>query len=360
MKSIKNILSTRYGIIAAGIIIGLVAIVLQINGNPANMAICVACFIRDCAGALGFHRAEPVQYLRPEIIGLAAGAAFAAVITREFRPRGGSSTLTRFALGFFAVSGALIFLGCPWRAVLRLAGGDLNAVTGIAGLAAGIFAGTLFMRRGYSLGRSTTQKKSTSLVFILIVIGLFALALGSQFFGITPPFVSLKGPGSQHAPFALSLAGGVIIGVIAQRSRFCTVGAFRDIFILRELHLFKGILFFFLTVLVFNLLTGRFHAGFENQPIAHNQHVWNFLGMLLAGLSFTLAGGCPGRQVVLAGEGDNDSAVFVLGMVAGAAAAHNFQFAAGPAGIGAYSPVVLVIGLVFVTALGFFSKEAAQ
>jgi uncharacterized protein len=37
-------------------------------GNPGNMGICVACFSRDIAGALGLHRAATVQYIRPEII----------------------------------------------------------------------------------------------------------------------------------------------------------------------------------------------------------------------------------------------------------------------------------------------------
>ena len=41
----------------------------------------------------------------------------------------------RFILGIFAMIGALAFLGCPWRALLRLAGGDLNALVGISGLA---------------------------------------------------------------------------------------------------------------------------------------------------------------------------------------------------------------------------------
>jgi uncharacterized membrane protein YedE/YeeE len=40
--------------------------------------------------------------------------------------------------------------------------------------------------------------------------------------------------------------------------------------------------------------------------------------MLLAGLAYALAGGCPGRQLFLSGEGDADSAIFVLGMISGA------------------------------------------
>ena len=62
--------------------------------------------------------------------------------------------MVRFALGFFAMIGALVFLGCPWRAYLRLAGGDWNAIAGIAGLIAGIGIGVWFLYGGFSLGPS--------------------------------------------------------------------------------------------------------------------------------------------------------------------------------------------------------------
>ena len=58
----------------AGIICGIVAACLAAFGNPANMAFCIACFIRDTAGALGMHSTATVQYARPEIIGLVLGA----------------------------------------------------------------------------------------------------------------------------------------------------------------------------------------------------------------------------------------------------------------------------------------------
>ena len=128
MKS--NFFATTAGIVATGAVIGILAVVLQLNGNPPNMGICVACFERDMAGALGLHRAAIVQYLRPEIIGLVLGSLCAALAFGNFRARGGSSPITRFMLGIIAAMGALVFLGCPWRAVLRLAGGDLNALLG--------------------------------------------------------------------------------------------------------------------------------------------------------------------------------------------------------------------------------------
>ena len=71
--------------------IGFAAILLVITGNPANMGICIACFIRDTAGALKLHTAAPVQYIRPEIIGLILGSFAISLATKEFRARGGSS-----------------------------------------------------------------------------------------------------------------------------------------------------------------------------------------------------------------------------------------------------------------------------
>ena len=52
--------------------------------------------------------------------------------------------------------------------------------------------------------------------------------------------------------------------------------------------------------------------------------------MALCGLCFALGGGCPGKQLVNIGEGNNDSALFVLGMLLGAAAAHKLWFRGCP------------------------------
>ncbi len=87
----RNIFAGRIGIIVVGAVIGVIAALLQYFGNPPNMGICVACFERDIAGALGLHRADVVQYLRPEIMGFVVGAFFAAILAGEYKPRGGSS-----------------------------------------------------------------------------------------------------------------------------------------------------------------------------------------------------------------------------------------------------------------------------
>lgn len=346
----KNFFASRGGIITAGVIIGLVAALLQKLGNPGNMGLCMACFERDTAGALGLHSVGALQYVRPEIIGIGLGAMVVALIKGEFRARGGSSAAVRFFLGVFAMIGALVFLGCPWRAFLRLAGGDLNAVLGIGGLVVGVGIGAQFLKRGYSLGRA--HPASSPLPGFMLPAFLIALLLLAVFgFDRLGPDIGEKM--APHAPLWISLVGGLIVGGVAQRSRFCTMGSLRDVFIVRDIHLLSGVIAFTLVAFVLNLVFGTFKLGFAGQPAAHAAHLWNVLGMVLAGLCFVLAGGCPGRQIILAGEGDGDSAVFVLGMIVGAGFAHNFALASSGKGTGAYGPAAVVIGLVFCLVVAF-------
>lgn len=345
----ENFLASTKGILLAGGVIGILATLLQYFGNPGNMGICVACFERDIAGALGLHQAKVVQYLRPEIIGLGLGAFMAALATREFSPRGGASPLIRLLLGAIAALGALVFLGCPWRAVLRLAGGDGNALLGLAGLATGIFIGAQFLRRGYSLGVSQKQSFAVGLIFPTVLVALLALRFvfapveGEAQSGIL--WYSLEGPGSKHATLLISLAAGLAAGFLAQRSRFCTVGAFRDIFLHKSFHLFFGLAALGAAAFAVNMIVGQFHPGFAGQPVAHTDGLWNFSGMLVAGLAFTLAGGCPGRQLFAGGEGSTDAALFALGMLFGGAAAHRLGTASSAAGVGPNGPLAVGIGL---------------
>jgi YedE family putative selenium metabolism protein len=356
-----NIFASRTGIIIVGFAIGIMATLLQYFGNPPNMGICVACFERDIAGALGFHRAAVVQYIRPEIIGFVLGGFIISLLVGEHRPRGGSSPLIRFFFGIFAMIGALVFLGCPWRALLRLAGGDLNAILGLAGLATGIFGGVLFLKNGYSLGRSRPQKPWSGYIFPAFMLGLFLLLLFRVSFSQGGPiFFSASGPGALHASVWLSLAAGLIIGVIAQRSRFCTMGAFRDVMLIRDFHLISGVVALLVAAFAMNLILGQFKMGFEGQPIAHTNHLWNFLGMSLAGLAFTLAGGCPGRQLFLSGEGDLDAGIFALGMIFGAGFSHNFAMASSPKGVAAFGPAGVIVGLIFCLVIGFIMSEKSK
>ena len=47
----------KLAIILAGLAIGVIAVLLVLFGNPANMGFCIACFLRDTAGGLKLHSA---------------------------------------------------------------------------------------------------------------------------------------------------------------------------------------------------------------------------------------------------------------------------------------------------------------
>jgi hypothetical protein len=356
----KQFFISRKFIIFTGIFIGISATVLQKLGNPANMGICVACMERDIAGALGLHRAAVVQYIRPEIIGLVFGSLIAALIFKEFKARSGSAPLLRFVLGFLAMIGALVFLGCPWRTLLRLAGGDGNALFGLAGLITGIWVGIFFIKSGYNLGRNQRTYPLVGWIMPLIMMGLFLLLLFRPQLPSGAVFFSSQGPGSQHAPLFIALLVAMVIGFLAQRTRFCTVAAVRDVILIKDTYLFTGVISLLLAALVSNLILKQFHPGFQGQPIAHTNQWWNFGGMVLAGLAFTLAGGCPGRQLFLSGEGDADAAIFVLGMIVGAGFAHNFDTASSPQGPGLWGPASVVIGIVICLIIGITMRSAIK
>ncbi len=338
----------RLFIIAAGAVTGLLAVLLVLWGNPANMGFCIACFLRDIAGGLGLHRAGVVQYLRPEIMGLVLGAFVTALIGKEFKAGGGSSPVLRFILGMLMMAGALVFLGCPLRMILRLAGGDWNALVALPGYIAGIWVGTIFLKKGYTLGRSQSQPPLNGYAAPFLTLFLLVLLLAAPAF----IFFSTEGPGSMAAPVAFSLGAGLLVGILAQRSRLCTMGAIRDLILFKDFHLFWGIAAIFLVALAGNLIAGKFVPGFIDQPVAHSDGLWNFLGMAVVGLAAVLAGGCPLRQLILSGEGNGDALFTVLGLITGAAFMHNFGLAASPAGVAPAGRWTVIIALALLIIIG--------
>lgn len=346
----------RKSIIAAGVLVGALAVALVQFGNPANMGMCIACFIRDVVGGLGLHRAEVVQYIRPEIMGIVIGAFLMLVGKREYQARGGSAPVTRFLLGIVVMIGALMFLGCPLRMILRLAGGDMNALVGLVGFAAGITVGIQFLNRGFTLKRTYTLPAVEGYLFPAVNVGLILLLISAPAF----VFFSTKPPGGAHAPMLISLVAGGLVGIAAQRTRLCMVGGIRDVILFKDWYLVSGYLAIFATVLVGNLLFGKFNLGFAPQPIAHSDGLWNFLGMVLAGLGSVLLGGCPLRQLILAGEGNIDSVITLLGLAAGAAMAHNFGLASSGAGPTANGKIAVLIGFALVLAIAWFHREKSK
>lgn len=331
-----------------GLLIGAAAVILTVLGNPGNMGFCIACFLRDTAGAMHLHTAPIVEYVRPEIIGIIMGSFAISVATGDFRPRGGSSPVLRFIIGFIVMVGALVFLGCPLRMVLRLAGGDLNALIGLLGFIAGIGVGCIFLSSGFTLGKAEKQSavEGAALPGATILLFVLFLAVPSLF------LFSESGPGSMHAPVAAALLAGLLAGVAAERTRLCMAGGIRDIFLIRDFTLISGFAAIFLAALIGNLITGSFRLGFADQPVSHSMHIWNFLGMAVVGLGSVMLGGCPLRQLILAGEGSSDSASAVLGMIVGSAFAHNFSLASSAGtGPGTNGKVAVIAGLIILAAI---------
>ena len=247
-----------------------------------------------------------------------------------------------------------MFLGCPLRMVIRLGGGDGNAILGLVGFIAGIFVGTLFLKKGFSLKKSQPQAKVEGLLMPAVNVALLVLVIAAPAF----IFFSTEGPGSMRAPIAAALVAGLAVGAIAQRTRLCMAGGIRDAIMLRDFHLLMGFVAIFVAVLVGNLIVGAmsirggFTPGFAGQAVAHTDGLWNFLGMVLVGLGSVLLGGCPLRQLILSGGGNSDSSMAVLGMVVGAAFCHNFGLASSTDGPSFAGKVAVIIGLAVVCAIG--------
>ena len=344
-----------------GVLFAIGSLILVACGNPGNMGLCVACFLRDTSGAIGLHSFAAAQYARPETIGIVLGALIVSLITREFAPKGGSAPITRFVLGACVMIGALIFLGCPTRMVLRIAGGDLNAVVGIFGFAAGIFGGMFFLNKGFSLRRTHKQPKTEGFALpVLAVILLFALIFVPTLLNFTDVG---GGPGGARAPIWIGLVAGLVMGGVGFISRFCFVGGIRDSFFFKNFSMLFAFLALLVVATVGNLIMGNFNLGFEGQPVAHTDGLWNFLGLGLVGFASVLLGGCPFRQVVLAGSGNTDSVSAVFGMMFGAAIAHNFSIASSGAGVSDNGPIAFVIAAVIVVAIAvlntFFRGKTA-
>lgn len=349
-------MSSVYWILLTGLVFGLGAVLLVKFGNPGNYGYCAACQLRDIAGALGIHQVATLQYARPEIMGWIIGAFSLATVRGEFRPRGGSNPIIRFLLGMMMMLGALVFLGCPLRAILRLSAGDLNGITALFGFAGGIGAGIWFLQSGYNLGRSRVHNSSMRYVGYLPIIGAIVLLIGVA---MQAPFLqfSLKGPGSQHAPWLISLVAGLAAGVLAAKTRMCLSGGVRDYLLVRDTYLLKIYGVMFVAALAANVYFGFFKLGFANQPLAHSMHIWNFLSLFLVGLAATLAGGCPLRQLILSAEGNTDALVCVLGMLAGAGLAHGLNLAGSGAGVGTAGQIAVLVGIGLTAGIGFLFRE---
>jgi hypothetical protein len=317
--------AVRWRAIGLLALVGGLAATLVAAGNPGNMGLCGACFLRDLAGAFGLHPGPAI--VRPEVPGLVLGAFGWLCWRRRPVGRSGSYAASRFLLCVAMAIGALVFLGCPFRLLQRLGGGDLSAWAALPGFVLGVGVARAFEASGYSLGKTQPVVAPVGwlgplLAGPLLLAGWFAgLWLG-------------PGPGDTggppHAVWWLSLGIALLAGALLSATGFCAISAARQV-VSGPRWMLAAAVAMVLGYAAVALATGSFRFGETQQPIAHADWLANTLALLLVGLCGALAGGCPVRQLVMAGEGNGDAFVGCAGLGLGAAMAHTLQLAAAPA-----------------------------
>lgn len=338
-------------------LVGAAAAGLVALGNPGNMGICGACFLRDWAGALGLLAGKGPACFRPELTGLILGAFLWRFLGGTFQARSGSHAVSRFVLGLFMGIGALAFLGCPFRMLQRLGGGDLTAWGALPGFLAGVFIAMRFEKKGYTVGATAPAPAPVGLLAPLAAAGILLLYLkGGKLLGPGPADAALKPP---HAPWFWALGIALAAGSVLSATGFCAISASRQIFQPGKKAMLLAALAFVGGYAALSAATGRFKPSLAGQPIVHADLVWNALALALLGMTGALAGGCPVRQVVMSGEGNGDAFVTASGILAGGALAHTLGMAAVPAaadaagGVPLAGKIAVAGGLLFAIAYGF-------
>jgi YedE family putative selenium metabolism protein len=343
---------------ALALAVGVACAVLVALGNPGNMGVCGACHLRDVAGALGISTGGPAIF-RPEISGVVLGALAFTLASGRFVARSGRHAVARFVLGVLMGLAALVFLGCPFRLLQRLGGGDLNAWVALPGFVLGVGLGLFLERRGYSVGRTSPAPAPVGLLGPLLFAGLLvAFLVGGLLKGPGPG--STTGPA--HAPWQAALGIALVAGALLSATGFCAVSAARQAFV-RPRGMLLGAAALILGYALAAAISGRFALSWT-APLAHSDALWSFLALVLLGLTGALAGGCPVRQVVMTGEGNGDAFVTVAGIALGGSLAHAWgtvsvaASASAAGGATEHGRTAVLVGLALAVAYGFFVARA--
>ena len=124
--------------------------------------------------------------------------------------------------------GALVFLGCPFRMLQRLGGGDLNAVVGLVGFVIGVGVGLFFEKRGYTSGRTAVVITPAGMAALVLALGgLILFLVDAMPFGPGPNNTTTGPP---HAPWFWALGLATIAGALLSLTGFCAVTAARQVY----------------------------------------------------------------------------------------------------------------------------------
>ena len=136
-------------------------------------------------------------------------------------------------------------------------------------------------------------------------------------------FVILGGIASSDRLLAVFWLFGLAFGFVLQRSRFCFASAFRDLFLLGDARVMKGIIAGLAVATAgFAVLMARLlpEVGFGSLPPGATVlplGLHTLVGGVLFGVGMVLAGGCTSGSLYRAGEGYVGSMVALLGIMLG-------------------------------------------
>ncbi|OEH85403.1 hypothetical protein BHU72_04755 [Desulfuribacillus stibiiarsenatis] len=132
--------------------------------------------------------------------------------------------------------------------------------------------------------------KQREIGFILVIV---------NFIGIVATIVC------SNYNLAIAWSLGLCFGFVFQRSRFCTVGAIRDVFLLGNYNLAKGVLIYlslsttFFTILYTISLFSPLKIVAKLEPIG----LMTLIGAFIFGIGMVIAGGCASGILIRMGEG---------------------------------------------------------
>ncbi len=330
-----------YAILAA-----VCATLLTKFGNPIDGGISISCFLRDIAGALGMHEILQFSYIRPEIIAIVFGSTIIVMLKKGFQPTASSYALMYLVIGMVMAFSIFVFVGCPMRLVLRLAGGDPSALFALPGFIFGIWIATHVLEFNFT---PAPKQKISPIPAGLFHCGILLLAI---LLILKPLGITLTH--SRHAPLLASLVFGSIFGIAAQQGKLCFVSGFRNVFLIRDFTWLVGTLIFIITALVINAVLGQLHIG--KQVIGSDDLLWNFLSMVQIGMASTFIGGCPLRQLICASQGNTDSALCIIGITIGASLAYNLNIAFSGGSLELIGKIAVGGGIILLLVIGMLQR----
>jgi YedE family putative selenium metabolism protein len=164
--------------------------------------------------------------------------------------------------------GALAFLGCPWRASFRLAGGDFTAIPGLLGLAGGIAIGVCFPEIRLPPRAQLQNLPGCGAILPALMVGLLHLGGQTCLQRRRAYFFQRERPGGLCMHRCYFTGSRIIDRFLAQRTRFCTMGAVRDVILMKEFSLVKRVRSLIIGAFLTNLAFGQFNPGYTGSHCA--------------------------------------------------------------------------------------------